>query len=498
MIIGRKKEIEILNSICEESKSSFVSIYGRRRIGKTYLVDQFFKSHRKEALFFDYTGAYQLSNDSQIKNFLNQINLWFKQESQKEITCWNDAFNYLTIVLEDEAKALKENQKIVIFIDEVQWIDPSGKNEFLGSLGYFWNSYCEKKGNVILIICGSNASWINNKIFQDSDGPFNRRTTKTIPMLPFNLQETKEYLQKEKNFLVDDKTVIDTYMVFGGVAKYLSYLDNTKTIAQNIDELFFNINGELYGEYEIVFRSLFRDRFKMHKSIMDLLISKRSGFNTSEIVAQSDFQMGSKLKTVLVELEQCGFIQSIAKFNDERDTRYIASDPFSIFYNKWIEPYSKNKIAKFSKGHWSEIQKTTSYSIWAGFSFETICLINIDLYLKARGTNGVYKNHYYWQFSSKNNDEKGAQIDFVVEYGQGLYDIVECKYYNDEYALTQNDVINIKNKLEKFITHGIKKISKYELKLVFVSSYGLKMNQYYNRLNITSSIQMEELLNAHN
>lgn len=494
MIIGRKKEIDTLNSICDEPKSSFVSIYGRRRIGKTYLVDQFFKNHRKEAIFFDYTGAYQLSSDSQIKNFLNQINLWFKKEPQKEITSWSDAFNFLTSILEDESKNLKENEKIVVFIDEVQWIDPSGKNEFLGSLGYFWNSYCEKKNSVILIICGSNASWINNKIFHDSQGPFNRRTTKTIAMLPFNLQETKEYLQKEKQFLVDDKTVIDTYMVFGGVAKYLSYLDNTKTIAQNIDELFFDINGELYGEYDAVFRSLFRERFKMHKSIMDLLISKRSGFNTSQIVAQSDFQMGSKLKNVLVELEQCGFIQSIAKFNDERETRYIASDPFSIFYHKWIEPYSKNRIAKFSKGYWAQTQKTASYASWAGFSFETVCLINIDLYLKARGANGMYKNHYYWHFTPRESSESGVQIDFVVEYGQGLYDVVECKYHNKEYSLTEADVSNMENKLEKFIEYGIKKNSKFELKLIYLSSYGLKMNQYYNRLNISQNIKIEDLL----
>ena len=494
MIIGRNKEIDILNSICDKPKSSFVSIYGRRRIGKTYLVDQFFKNHRKEAIFFDYTGAYQLSSDSQIKNFLNQINLWFKKEPLKEITSWGDAFNFLTNILEEESNTLQPNQKIVVFIDEIQWIDPSGKNEFLGSLGYFWNSYCEKKNNVILIICGSNASWINNKIFQDSQGPFNRRATKTIAMFPFNLQETKEYLQKEKHFIVDDKTVMDTYMVFGGVAKYLSYLDNKKTIAQNIDELFFDINGELYGEYDIVFRSLFRERFKMHKSIMDLLISKRSGFNTSEIVVQTDFQMGSKLKNILVELEQCGFIKSIAKFNDERETRYIVSDPFCIFYHKWIEPYSKNKIAKFSKGHWSETQKTSSYISWAGFSFETICLINIDLYLKARSTNGVYKNHYYWQYIPKTSDETGAQIDFVVEYGQGLYDIVECKYYNKEYSLTGADVTNIENKLEKFIEYGIKRNSKFELKLVYITSYGLKMNQFYNQLNISSTIQLTDLL----
>lgn len=196
-MIGREKEIILLENICTSSKSELLALYGRRRIGKTYLINYMFNEHKKDCLFFRFTGSYELESSIQRDNFIESIYDWFNEEPTKEIKTWSDAFNFLKRVISTQ---LKENEKVVIFIDEIPWIDKRNNNGFLGALGYFWNDFCEPNKNVIMILCGSNSSWIKNKIFEDSKGPLYQRLTEKIHLKPFDLKETKEYLLKRKRF----------------------------------------------------------------------------------------------------------------------------------------------------------------------------------------------------------------------------------------------------------------------------------------------------------
>ena len=251
-LIGRKKEIELLNSLCQEEKSNLVVIHGRRRIGKTYLVDYMFQTHRTDCIFFKFTGSADQDAKVQKDYFVEAIYDWFKVEPTKPIEKWHEAFIFLKRTIEQQVIEKNHTGKVIVFVDEVAWIDRNNKAGFLSAI--------EKHSNLMVILCGSNASWIKNKILKDTAGPLYHRVDVEIPLYPFDLQETKEYLLKEKRFDIDDKSVVDIYMTLGGVAKYLSYLDPKLSIAQNINKLFFSLHAPLYGEYEALFKSLFYDK----------------------------------------------------------------------------------------------------------------------------------------------------------------------------------------------------------------------------------------------
>jgi len=495
MMIGRAKELKILSDICDSKGSSFTAVYGRRRIGKTYLINMMFKEYRKECLFFNYTGISELPKEIQIENFIDRVYEWFRVKPTEAITNWSATFRFLKYTIDDEVAKRDHKEKVIIFLDELPWIDPNNRDGFLSSLGYFWNTYCEERGNIVLIVCGSNASWIKNRIFEESTGPLYKRLTHKIPMYPFNLNETKEYLVKEKGFNLDNKSIMELYMVFGGVAKYLSYLDVRDSIATNIDKLFFDTEGFMFNEYHAVFRSLFMERADYHKALVEALCVKARGLSVTELSKVLDVPMGGRLLSAISELENSGFIQGISKFgNKKKGIRYIVSDPYILFHHKWIKELSRNDIANLDIGYWNSIVGSQKYALWTGLSFEMVVITNVRTYLKARGAGGLFSGVYYWESKAKEEGESGAQIDMVVEYGNGIYDIVECKFYNQEYELTKEYAKTMMNKMVMFRKYGLKRTQKGELKMVFLTTYGLARNAAYNSLNIAGELTIDALL----
>lgn len=500
MLIGRQKEIALLNKLCDTNDSKLVVVHGRRRIGKTYLINYMFKVNRDDCIFFEYTGSDDQDADTQRLNFIEAIYDWFKTEPTKPITTWAEAFIFLKRTIEDEIAQKNHKGKIVIFIDEVAWIDKHNKAGFLSAFGHFYNTYCQKKENVITILCGSNASWIKNKILKDTKGPLYQRVDLEIPMLPFTLKETKEYLTKEKKFDIDNKTATDIYMILGGVAKYLSFLDSSLSVSQNIDNLFFTISAPLFDEYDALFKSLFYDKHAFHRQIVDVLCSKQSGFTIAQLSTIIDKEQtdptNKRLRNAIAELIDTGFIKPLNKLhNKTRETKYIIADPFCLFHYKWVKSLSKNDIVSM-KNHFTNIVSSPSYIIWCGFVYEAVMMINIDLYLQKRGLSALYKNITYWQYiaNPEIEDDKGAQIDMVIEYENNIYDIVECKYYNDEFTITKEYADNLRHKVAKFKEHGIKQKTRYDLKLVMLTTYGTKKNNHFNALNISSDITLGDLL----
>lgn len=492
-MIGRKKELSILNSVCESNESKMVVVHGRRRIGKTYLIDHMFSSHRNDCKFFKFTGSSDQDSDTQREYFIAAIDEWFGVEPTGTIEKWSQAFLFFkkTILksLEDDPK-----QKVIVFIDEVAWIDRQNKAGFLSALGHFYNTYKEKYNNLIVILCGSNASWIKNKILKDSNGPLFHRVDIEIPMFPFDLRETKEYLIKEKKFDIDNKSVTDIYMTLGGVAKYLSYLDAKLSIGENINHLFFHLHATLFNEYEVLFKSLFENKASSHKKIIDILSSKQSGYTILEIEELIDEIKSSTLRSQIEELVDTGFIKPIKRFGyATKNTKFIVIDPFCMFYNKWVSPLSKNDIASMIDYFQTKSQEH-DYIIWQGFAFENVSMANIDLYLEQRGLRAAVKSISYWNYiGTGDEDDKGAQIDLLVEYQGNMYDIIECKYYNSEFVIDAEYEKNLKNKKEKFITHGLK-AKKYDIKTIMLTTYGTKINRYYNSVPIAKDITLDEVI----
>ncbi|MFA6137521.1 MAG: ATP-binding protein [Sulfurimonas sp.] len=492
-MVGRKKELELLNALCEKDKSKLVVIHGRRRIGKTFLVDYMFQTHRRDCLFFKFTGSADQDSNVQRDYFVEAIYDWFKVEPTKPIEKWHEAFIFLKRTIENEIKEKNHQGKVIVFIDEVAWCDRHNKAGFLSAFGHFYNTYIEKNNNLIVILCGSNASWIKNKILKDTSGPLYHRVDVEIPLYPFDLKETKEYLIKEKRFEIDDKSVVDIYMVLGGVAKYLSYLDPKLSIAENINKLFFSLHAPLYGEYEALFKSLFYDRASNHRKIMDLLLSKQSGFDMAEIEKSLVNIKSSTLRTNIEELIDTGFIKPMGRFaHAVKNTKYIACDPLCNFFIKWVQPLSKNDIA--SLNDYFETKSTShDYIIWQGFAFEMVMIVNIDLYLKARGLSAGVKSIGYWNCTAQDEDDMGAQIDILIEYIGNTYDIVECKYYNDVFTIDKSYAKNLQNKKEKFIAKAIKN-KKFDLKVVMLTTYGTKINQYYNQVPIAKDVKLDDFI----
>jgi hypothetical protein len=326
-------------------------------------------------------------------------------------------------------------------------------------------------------------------------GPLYKRLTHKIPMYPFNLHETKEYLTDEKGFNLDNKSIMEIYMVFGGVAKYLSYLDARDSIATNINKLFFDTEGFMFNEYHAVFRSLFMERANYHKSLVEVLCTKARGLSVTELSKALNLSIGGKLLSAISELEDSGFIQGISKFGNKRKgIRYIVSDPYILFHHKWIKELSRNDVANLNEGYWSAVVGSQKYALWTGRSFEMVVITNVKTYLNARGAGGLFSGVYYWESKAKTEDEIGAQIDMVVEYGNGIYDIVECKFYNQEYDISKEYAQNMKNKMVMFRKYGLKRTQKGELKMVFLTTYGLVRNSAYNSLNISGELTIDDLL----
>jgi len=496
VLIGRKKEIQMLNQACESSKSNLVVIHGRRRIGKTYLVDTLFRKNREDCLFFKFTGSADQDSHVQRDYFVEAIYEWFKEEPETPITKWHEAFIFLKRVIDKTVKERKHKEKVVIFIDEVAWIDRHNKSGFLSAFGHFYNTYIEANNNLLVILCGSNASWIKSKIMKDTKGPLYQRVDVEISMHPFDLKETKAYLIKEKAFDLDDKSIVDIYMVLGGVAKYLSYMDIRLSVTENINRLFFTLNAPLYVEYTSLFKSLFYDKASQHKKIMDLLASKQSGFTIAELEKNLSDIKASTLKTHIDELVDTGFIKGIQRVNYKtKFTRYMVIDSFILFYTKWVKPLSRNDLSSYVDYFTKKVQ-SPEYVIWTGFAFETICIANIHLYLAQRGLGAEVKSVGYWEYkpSSADTEEKGAQIDILIAYNNHVYDIVECKYYNQIFTIDKAYAENLWHKKQQFIKYGMESRKKYDIKLIMLTTYGTQVNRYYNQANIAQDVTLENLI----
>ena len=489
---ARKQEIKTLENACARDESSFIAIYGRRRIGKTYLVNYMFREHKRDCIFFDFIGSSVVESKNQITNFLDKIYEWFRVEPDRKIGNWTEAFSFLKRVLLDKMEQ-REGEKVVVFIDEIPWVDRKNNAGFIDALGHFWNSFAEPRKNFIVIVCGSNASWIIKNIMKN-EGALHNRVTDQLLMMPFSLVETKEYLAK-RGFNLDNRMVLDAYMVFGGVAKYLSYLNPKLSIAQNVSELFFNINGFLFNEYEQVFKSLFGVKYHYYRDVIEVLGKKRLGLTLSEICVALDIRLGEKITNTLLELQQCGFIQGVSKYGlTSTNIKYRISDSFCTFYHFWVRPLSRNRVATLPDDYWSEMVTTQKYAVWSGYSFESLIFSNIELYLHARSSKAHYQGVHYWEYRAKNSEESGTQIDMVVEYKNGLFDIVECQYYNDKFVINKSYEKNLRNKLTQFRTHGLSKKTKSDLKLVMLTSFGCKKNSHYHGLDIADDIVLDDLI----
>jgi AAA+ ATPase superfamily predicted ATPase len=465
-IIGREQEINKLNEIKDKKDASLIAIYGRRRIGKTFLIRNYFK----DEIIFEITGLYKGTPKDQLENFRNELDKNFNFLETKKINTWLAAFQ----VLENVIKSNESKKKRVIFIDEFPWIASKG-SKFLMAFENFWNQFASQQKNLIIVICGSAASYMVKNIIKNKGGLHNR-LTESIRLLPFTLKETASYLKANqvKYSLYD---IAQLYLIIGGVPHYLNKIKPTESVAQNIDRLCFQQNGELAIEFNMLFASLF-DNSEKHLLIVKTLATSLRGLTRNELLEKTGLPSGGDTSSKLEELIQSGFMEEYTFYkNKSHLKRYRLTDEYSQFYLKYI---SKNK--QNGPGTWINIQKSQSFKSWSGFSFENLCLKHLQSIKKALGVASIYT-----QSSSWNN--KNAQIDLLIERDDNIINLCEIKFLNNDYQLSKNDYSNIKNKLFEF-----EKDTKTR-KTIFVTlitTFGLKPNEYSNEL-INKTITLKDL-----
>jgi AAA+ ATPase superfamily predicted ATPase len=435
MIIGRKQEINILNTILEHQDARFLAVWGRRRVGKTFLVRQFFT---KKGDFFELIGQKNSSRADQLANFASNYSaLYLNNSAIPKPSTWSEAFTVLTKKLQSS----NSERKQILFFDELPWLG----QECLEALDYAWNDHWSKLNNLILIVCGSAASWMLRKIINAKGGLYNRLTD-VLHLQAFDFLETKQFLESRKiKYPLFD--LVELYLATGGIPHYLDLLKRDLSVAQNIEQLMFGKNAALKDEYNRLFEALF-DNSSKHYSVMKVLNKSRTGLNRNTLV-QSCKIAESTLHEVLLELEASGFIKSYVPFGyKKRESFYRIIDQYSLFYLKWIEPQKDRSI---SKNYWVKTQQDSSWAAWAGYSFEWFCEAHSEYLLRALGINGINSVISKWKF--KGDEQKqlnGAEIDLIIDRADSMINICEVKFTRKPFILNKKYAQTLKERMAIF------------------------------------------------
>lgn len=472
-LIGREDEKELLEKALQSGKGELIAIYGRRRVGKTFLI----RSVYEKDMLFEFSGVHNAKAKDQLQNFT----LVLQSVSKSKIPLivpdnWLFAFEQL----KDYLTPIVKRKRGVVFFDEFPWIH-THKSGFLQAFDHFWNGWASRETNLVVVICGSAASWMIRNVV-NSKGGLHNRLTERIRLLPFNLYETETYLNN-KGVKLERYLVVQIYMAMGGVPHYLQFVQQGKSAAQNIDALCFSQNGFLRQEFKNLYQSLF-DEAKDHIAVIKTLSKTAKGLSRNEIITKCNLTSGGGATTILEELEESGFIKRYLPFDkDVKDSIFKLSDEYSLFYLKFIE---NQKVT--GAGTWIRISQSPTFISWGGFAFESICQKHVEQIKQALGIRGVLTEESTWRYLPKKG-EKGAQIDLLLDRQDQCINLCEIKFSTDEYVITKSYADELQNKVSVFKRQTKTKKTVF---LTMITSFGVKQNQYYTS-QVQAEIQMDAL-----
>jgi hypothetical protein len=475
-IIGRDAEKKILRDMLVSGEAELIAILGRRRVGKTFLVRNFYEKN----LAFEYTGVYEAGLSEQLHNFSNAL-----QQAMRSVippaspTNWIQAFTFLSDFL--KVKLIEE--QVVVLFDEFPWIH-TPKSGFLSAFSHWWNTWASRQSSLKVVICGSAASWMIENIINNRGGLHNR-VSRTIRLLPFSLKETEEFLIN-RGIILDHYQILQLYMAMGGIPQYLKQVGKGESTEQIVDKLFFEKNGLLKTEFTNLYRSLFANT-SHHEAIVRVLAKKRQGLSRTEIIETCRFTTGGTTTRLFEELEESGFITQYIPFGKtSRDSIYKLSDEYSLFYLKFIEH------ARISgTGAWHKIVTGQSYNSWSGYAFEAICQKHVPQIKQALGIGAVYTETSGWRYIPKNGD-KGAQIDLLLDRQDHCINLCEIKFSIDQFVINKRYAEELKNKVTVF--RGQTKTRK-AIFPTMITTYGVLKNNHYSSL-IQAQVVMGDLFRA--
>lgn len=475
-IIGREQEQQELMRLYNSNNAEFVALYGRRRVGKTFLVRELFK----DKMTFYHTGlslyedATPVTTTDQLKHFYHTLKL-YDSDADHCPTDWMEAMYMLEELLEKK----DDGSRQLVFIDELPWLDTNG-SKILTALDAFWNGWAAGKDNVMLIVCGSAASWMIKNLKQNT-GAFYGRLSDVIKLSPFTLYECELFLQS-KGIVYNRYDICQAYMLLGGIPYYLNYFQRGKSLAQNIDLVLFDKKAKLKYEFKMLFRSLFKlpDNYV---EIIRFLNSRHYGFSRTEIADRLNTKTGGKFSDVLLALEESDFIMSYRPFDAKRnETLYRLIDPFCRSYLYFIE----KKNIKDSQ-YWQHNINTPGMNSWGGVAFEELCLQHIPQIKQALGIGAVItKEAPYTLRGDENHD--GIQCDLIIERGDRVVNLCEMKYSQEPFAIQKTYDSVLRNRMSTLASF-LKKTQ--SLQLTFITTFGVKQNMYSGI--VQSEVCMEDL-----
>lgn len=476
-VLGREREQGLLQEAFDSKKAELIALYGRRRVGKTYLIKNFFES--KSCTFIFVSGMKGGSMREQLNNFADGLRKAFIP-GLKTPQNWREAFTLFNEVIEKIA----DPEKVVLFLDELPWL-ATRRSGLLEALDYFWNRYWSHNPRIKVVICGSAASWMLNKIIYNKGGLYNRVTCQ-FRLEPFMLKETKEYL-KANGIKLPNRQIVEVYMATGGIAFYLSKIRKDLSAAQNIDELAFNKQGILYQDFDILFSSLF-DEADDYIKLVRAIAMHRYGILQEELLREANLSSGGSAKEKLRDLEEAGFIiSSLIPGHRKRGIYYRLIDEYAYFYLKWIEPFKKS-AKKYDKTSWLDLRLTSSWKSWAGYAFEMLCMKHIVEIRKSLNLDSLARASS-WSYKGDDKDQEGVQIDLLFDRPDDSITMCEIKYTEEPFNIDKEYHKKIKNKIEVY-----KKVTKTKKHIffAFISASALRKT-VYSEEDVNSVVTIDEL-----
>lgn len=476
-MIGREKEIAELTRLYRRDKAELVAVYGRRRIGKTYLVDETFR----DRITFRHAGLSpaEMSEEIDERPVKQQLRAFYYSlvsQGMKKSHCpadWLEAF----FMLEMHLQEIDDGARQLIFLDELPWMD-TPRSGFITAFESFWNGWaCHR--NVMVIICGSATSWIQDKLINNRGGLYGR-VTYEIKLEPFTLKEC-EALFRERGISISRYDIVQSYMIFGGIPFYLNYFQRGRSLAQNVDELFFARGAKLRLEYDRLFSSIFTNS-EMMKTIIKVLSGRNKGYTRREIADRAGYSDGGTLSEALKLLIASDFIIRYVPFGEsKKNAHYKLTDPFCMFYLRFVE----NRDA-MSEEFWKENVTSQPLTSWRGYAFENVCFLHTSQIKRALGISGISSTQSAW--TKTGDDDPGAQIDLIISRRDNVINLCEMKFYSDLFEVDKKYDLQLRNRqglLRKLVS------PKSTIHNTLITTYGIKENEY--RWSFDNVITMEDL-----
>lgn len=470
MLIGRIKEQKELEEAYRADESRFIAVYGRRRVGKTFLI----RESLKGSFTFQHTGYYGGKLSDELFEFCASLREYGLRDFSRPGN-WLEAFELLKDLIRSSAKKRK-----VIFLDELSWMD-TRSSDFVMALEGFWNGWASARKDILLIVCGSVTSWMLSKIIHNKGGLYNRLSCR-IHLQPFSLKECEAYVQS-RNIVMNRHQILECYMIMGGIPYYWSFLEKGQSLPQNIDRIFFAKDAPLGQEFAYLYAALFR-KPEPYIKIVSALGKKKAGMTREELLQATHLADSGIFSTRLEELENCGFLRKYRRYGmKERNAVYQLLDNFTLFYYKFLEDRPTDER------YWSNQVNMPRVNAWCGLAFERVCLEHVSQMKQALGISGVLSEEYSWACKADSaNGVYGSQIDLMIVRKDQVVDLCEMKFSGRTYAVTKKDAEDIRRKSADLLSITG---TRYSIHTVLVTPFGMADGSYGG--NIQNVITTDDL-----